>query len=85
MHFGAGFSGPAIIYDEALCNNSEQQSPAITYQKDSKRYQEAPTQHSPSPPHDLGQLWENVKNSLSWTEVLHITFFAFNIKGTKWS
>ena len=50
MHFGAGFSGPAIIYDEALCNNSEQQSPAITYQKDSKRYQEVPTQHSP-PPH----------------------------------
>ena len=78
MHFGAGFSGPAIIYDEALCNNSEQQSPAITYQKDSKRYQEVPT-------HDLVQLWENVKNSLSWTEVLHITFFAFNIKGTKWS
>ena len=50
MHFGAGFSGPAIIYDEALCNNSEQQSPAIIYQKDSKRYQEAPTQHSPPPP-----------------------------------
>ena len=84
MHFGAGFSGPAIIYDEALCNNSEQQSPAITYQKDSKRYQEVPTQHSPPPTHDLVQLWENV-NSLSWTEVLHITFFAFNIKGTKWS